>query len=352
MSTFLGIDTGGTFTDFVLVDPQGLRMHKGLSTPAAPNRPAILGGIAALGLEPQQCGASLVIMHGSTVAMNAVLEGKGARTAFVTNRGFRDLLTIGRQARAELYNLQPLPQTPPVPEELCLETGGRLGAQGEIVDPLSAADIAAVGAQLAALVPAAAGALSALGMLAVEPGRQCSLRRRARLSDLDAATLSAAGVAPADLLIGLSIDLCYEGQSSALNLGWLGVDKLTEAFHVAYAKRYGHPLDVPVQMVALRVRLQAPAPAVELPRQRARAAAAPCGQSAVHGIGQPVPVWQRADLALAVSLPGAAIVIEPISTTWVAPGWQAGLDEFSHLLLSKADCVPRAESAKMRVDLV
>ncbi len=291
-------------------------------------------------------------MHGSTVAMNAVLEGKGARTAFVTNRGFRDLLTIGRQARAELYNLQPLPQTPPVPEELCLETGGRLGAQGEIVDPLSAADIAAVGAQLAALVPAAAGALSALGMLAVEPGRQCSLRRRARLSDLDAATLSAAGVAPADLLIGLSIDLCYEGQSSALNLGWLGVDKLTEAFHVAYAKRYGHPLDVPVQMVALRVRLQAPAPAVELPRQRARAAAAPCGQSAVHGIGQPVPVWQRADLALAVSLPGAAIVIEPISTTWVAPGWQAGLDEFSHLLLSKADCVPRAESAKMRVDLV
>lgn len=154
MTTFLGIDTGGTFTDFVALDGNGLRVHKELSTPDAPER-AILAGLQALGLAPQTLRAPLVIVHGSTVATNAVLEGKGVRTAFVTNRGYRDLLTIGRQARAELYNLQALPTPPPVPVELCLETGGRLGARGEVVDPLTEADLDALAARLQALAPAA-----------------------------------------------------------------------------------------------------------------------------------------------------------------------------------------------------
>lgn len=63
------------------------------------------------------------IIHGSTIATNAVLEGKGARTVYITNRGFKDVLSIGRQARRELYNLQPAPVKPPVPEQYCLETG-------------------------------------------------------------------------------------------------------------------------------------------------------------------------------------------------------------------------------------
>ncbi len=154
MTTFLGIDTGGTFTDFVAVDAQGLRIHKELSTPEAPER-AILAGLAALDLDPGAPGRPLVIVHGSTVATNAVLEGKGARTAFVTNRGFGDLLTIGRQARAELYELRPVPSPPPVPVELCLETGGRLGARGELVDPLSEADLEALVARVTPLAPAA-----------------------------------------------------------------------------------------------------------------------------------------------------------------------------------------------------
>jgi len=154
MITWLGIDTGGTFTDFVVLDAQGLRVHKELSTPEAPER-AILAGIAALGLLPRPAEDPLVIVHGSTVATNAVLEGKGARTAFVTNRGFADLLTIGRQARDELYDLQPLPLPPPVPAELCLETGGRLGAQGEVVAPLSDADVETLIARLRALAPTA-----------------------------------------------------------------------------------------------------------------------------------------------------------------------------------------------------
>ena len=100
----LGIDTGGTFTDFVLFDGQSLRIHKVLSTPQAPEQ-AILQGIREMGLSTDR----LQVVHGSTVATNAVLEHKGVRTVYIANRGLGDVLTIGRQARRELYNLQPEP---------------------------------------------------------------------------------------------------------------------------------------------------------------------------------------------------------------------------------------------------
>lgn len=151
----LGVDTGGTFTDFVLLTPQGLRIHKVLSTPDAPER-AILQGIRELGLEDAVTRGELRITHGSTVATNAALENKGVRTMFVTNRGFRDLLTIGRQTRRELYNLTPKLPPVPVPVELCLETGGRLSAQGEIIDPLSDDDIEQLVTQVRELAPQAA----------------------------------------------------------------------------------------------------------------------------------------------------------------------------------------------------
>ena len=133
---FLGVDTGGTFTDFVLYDGERLHIHKVLSTPDAPER-AILQGIRDLGLGDE----GLRLVHGSTVATNAALEGKGVKTLFITNRGFGDMLTIARQSRAELYNLQPEILPPPVPEELCIETGGRLDTNGEVIDALTAEDL-------------------------------------------------------------------------------------------------------------------------------------------------------------------------------------------------------------------
>ncbi|NPU90305.1 MAG: hydantoinase/oxoprolinase family protein [Gammaproteobacteria bacterium] len=145
----LGIDTGGTFTDFVLLDAADLRIHKVLSTPEAPEQ-AILQGIAELGLQEAVSEGRVRIVHGSTVATNAALEGKGVRTAFVTNRGFADLLTIGRQTRRELYNLQPPLPLPPVPADLCFETGGRVDAQGQTLEPLTDADIAHLLEQLRA----------------------------------------------------------------------------------------------------------------------------------------------------------------------------------------------------------
>ncbi len=99
----LGVDTGGTFTDFVAVDGSGIRLHKCLSTPDQPER-AILQGIRALGLEDRIQDGSLTVVHGSTVATNAALEGKGVRTAYITNSGLADVLSIGRQTRRELYN--------------------------------------------------------------------------------------------------------------------------------------------------------------------------------------------------------------------------------------------------------
>ena len=132
---WLGIDTGGTFTDFVLFDGQSLRIHKVLSTPRAPEQ-AILQGIQDMGLST----AGLQVVHGSTVATNAVLERKGVRTLYITNRGLGDVLTIGRQARRELYQLQPPPQQPPVPQDYCVEVNARMAADGQRVSELTAQD--------------------------------------------------------------------------------------------------------------------------------------------------------------------------------------------------------------------
>jgi N-methylhydantoinase A len=146
----LGVDTGGTFTDFVFYNGKRIAIHKVLSTPHAPEE-AILQGMAEMGLAPRD----LRVVHGSTVATNAVLEGKGVRTAFITNRGFRDMLTIGRGARCELYNLQPEVIAPPVPRGLCLETGGRLGADGSVIEPLTEDDLQDLRAAVERLAPQA-----------------------------------------------------------------------------------------------------------------------------------------------------------------------------------------------------
>ena len=146
----LGVDTGGTFTDFVHYDGASLRTHKVLSTPAAPEQ-AILQGVAEMGLDR----TGLRVIHGSTIATNAALERKGVKTVYIANRGFGDVLSIGRQARRELYNLQPPLQTPPVPAELCLETGGRLGADGSVLEELTAADLATLRARVDELKPEA-----------------------------------------------------------------------------------------------------------------------------------------------------------------------------------------------------
>ncbi len=646
----LGVDTGGTFTDFVYLDEAGIRVHKVLSTPHAPEE-AIVRGIREMGLAVE----GLHVVHGSTVGTNAVLEGKGVRTAYITNRGFGDVLAIGRQARDVLYDLQPPPRRAPVPAQLCLETGGRLGADGRVLEPLSEADLAELRARLLALrpqavainllfsfledgletalseavpegifvsrssdvlpelreyergvatwlnsyvgpimagylrrlaealpgarlsvmqshgsaiaashaagravhlllsgpagglrgvlhagraaqrlrmlsfdmggtstdvalldhrirlttegriagypvavpmvdmhtigagggslarvdaggllqvgpqsagadpgpvcygrggveptvtdanvvlgrlpawvrlgdrlrldreaalralgrlgeqlgldamgaargvlrvanehmaqalrvitvqrgvdprgytlasfggagglhvcelaealgmrealVPVHGGVLSALGMLVAAAGRQLShsantlLERRDdawvterldRIAARGQAELRAEGAGR--LRREDSLDLRYEGQSYTLRIPWLGMRRTIEAFHEAHRREYGHALDMPVELVNLRVGLSEDVPAPALPPYRPAGPPEPVGESAVAGIGAPVPVFPRARVPRQAPLTGPLIVIEAVGTTWVAPGWRVQADEVGNLLLRR-----------------
>jgi N-methylhydantoinase A len=127
----LGIDVGGTFTDFCLLDGAGqVRIHK-LLTSARDQSVAILQGIADLQVEPEA-----TVIHGATVATNALLERRGARTALITTEGFRDVLEIGRQTRPDLYALHPTRPTPLVPADWRFEVAERVDKQGAILVPL------------------------------------------------------------------------------------------------------------------------------------------------------------------------------------------------------------------------
>jgi len=115
----IGADTGGTFTDLVLLEGDKVRTVKVQSTPGDPSE-AVLRGLEALG------GAEGVeLIHGSTVGLNAMLTGEVAPTALVTNEGFRDLMEIGRQERPELYSLHPKKPAPLVERRRRFEVGQR-----------------------------------------------------------------------------------------------------------------------------------------------------------------------------------------------------------------------------------
>ena len=134
----VGIDTGGTFTDFVCVGPTGLRVHKCPSTPDNPAR-AVLAGLAEiLGARP---GAGVRITYGSTVATNAVLERRGARVVLLATAGVEDVLEIGRQARPELYALEPRRPEPLVERRHRIGVDERITATGQVLRPLGTAAV-------------------------------------------------------------------------------------------------------------------------------------------------------------------------------------------------------------------
>ena len=134
----LGVDVGGTFTDFVYLSGGRLTVTKVLSTRSDPSV-AVLTGIERLGVD-----AAAVISHGTTVATNALLEHRGGRTALVTTRGFRDALVIGRQTRPDLYRLSFPPLWTPVPDELRFEVAERVGPGGEVLTTLDPGEVDAV----------------------------------------------------------------------------------------------------------------------------------------------------------------------------------------------------------------
>jgi N-methylhydantoinase A len=142
----VGIDIGGTFTDFLVVSDEGLRLiHKSLSTPGNPSQ-AVLTGLTEIGeligLEREEFLDSIdALIHGTTVATNAVLTRRGARTGLLCTEGFRDTLTFRDGTREESYNNRLAPPEPLSPRYLRLGVGGRLDPDGSEVEPLNVDDV-------------------------------------------------------------------------------------------------------------------------------------------------------------------------------------------------------------------
>lgn len=138
MSNIVGIDVGGTFTDLVF-SADGTSVDRVMKVPSTPQDPS-LGLIEALKAAEVDIGALDMILHGTTIATNAVIERRGARCALVTTQGFRDILELGRRDRPSMYGLSGL-QSPLVPRELRWEVAERMNHKGQVLIPLDEAQV-------------------------------------------------------------------------------------------------------------------------------------------------------------------------------------------------------------------
>ncbi len=143
----IAIDTGGTFTDCVWNEAGQLRMLKVFSTPADPSQ-AIVEALQKIAPD-----AEVILLHGTTVGTNTLLERKGARTALVTTKGFEDAIEIGRQARPKLYDFFFDRIEPLVPKDLRFGLDERTAADGKILTSPTTGDLSTLAKQLAAAKP-------------------------------------------------------------------------------------------------------------------------------------------------------------------------------------------------------
>jgi N-methylhydantoinase A len=180
----VGIEVGGTFTDIVAADGSRVEVAKVPSTPHSPD----IGAFAAIGAAGIAAGGITDLVHGSTVATNAILERKGARIAFVTSAGFRDILFLQRHDRRNIYDLRYAKPAPPVARRDCFEVVERIDAAGSVVVPLDE------GAVRASLIPAlSAGGYDAVAICLLSAYAAPAHERRLR--ELIAAALPALRIA-------------------------------------------------------------------------------------------------------------------------------------------------------------
>jgi N-methylhydantoinase A len=152
--TIVAVDTGGTFTDFVVLRAGTLQVNKRASTPENPAE-AVLAGLRDLLANDEP----FILAHGSTVATNALLERRGARTAWITNRGFEDLIEIGRQARPQLYALVGERPAALVSAEDRIGIAGRILKDGSEEVPLDKAELEELAERLRGVESIAIGML-------------------------------------------------------------------------------------------------------------------------------------------------------------------------------------------------
>jgi N-methylhydantoinase A len=138
------VDTGGTFTDVLLLEGGRLTALKVPSSPADPAEAVLEGMRAVSGAE-----APSLLLHGSTVATNALLERRGGRVALITNRGFEDVIEIGRQNRPQLYALVGHRPPPLVDRDCRIGISGRMGPEGQEIEPTDAEELAALADKVA-----------------------------------------------------------------------------------------------------------------------------------------------------------------------------------------------------------
>jgi N-methylhydantoinase A len=181
MNVALGIDVGGTFTDAVALTPGGMATAKVLTTPN--QEEGVLRAarevLARVGIAPE---AVDMFVHGSTVATNALLERRLAKTAFVTTEGFRDLLWLGRQARPHLYRLADAPPEPVVPRSRCFEVSERVGPDG-VIRALDEASVVRVADRLEKLAVEAVAICLLFSFLDPSHERRVAELLRERLPD-------------------------------------------------------------------------------------------------------------------------------------------------------------------------
>jgi N-methylhydantoinase A len=144
MGGIVGIDVGGTFTDLYYSGSDG--SHRIVKVPSTPHDPsvALLDSLRAAEVEPRSLDA---ILHGTTIATNAVIERRGASCALVTTRGFRDLLELGRRDRPAIYGLTGV-HVPLVPRDRRYEVTERLDYEGNVLIPLDESELEEIGASL------------------------------------------------------------------------------------------------------------------------------------------------------------------------------------------------------------
>ncbi len=178
----IGVDVGGTFTDFVVISGGEMRVFKVPSTPGAPEQ-AVVDGLRADGIT-----SAAAIVHGSTVATNALLERRGARAVLVTTEGFRDVLEIGRQNRPALYELEPERPAPLIPRARRLEVTERVGADGSVVTPIDRASLDRLEARVRRLAPASAAVCLLFSFL--QPAHERAVREALRRAGVSAVSIS------------------------------------------------------------------------------------------------------------------------------------------------------------------
>ena len=138
MAYMIGVDVGGTFTDFSVFEQETgeLFHYKDSSTPADPSRAIIQGVLAVLAIKKADAASVNYLAHGTTVGTNALIEKKGARVGLITTKGFKDLMEIGNQRRPSLYNLQAQKPVPLIPSGLNCTVTERIRYDGTVDTPL------------------------------------------------------------------------------------------------------------------------------------------------------------------------------------------------------------------------